>query len=326
MMFKALCLLTCLSLSAAATAQTASAPDAWPSKPIRVFVPFPPGGGTDFIGREVTNRMGMATKWTFVVENRPGAGGNIGVDAAAKSAADGYSLVIGQTSNLAINPTLYSRLPYDPVNDLTPVGLIGQSALVIVVAANSSFKTIGEVIAAAKAKPGAINYATSGNGTVAHLATELLQKEAGIKLVHIPYRGAAQGINDVIGGQVELYVSSIPTLLPHIKSGKLRPLAVTSLKRSDDLAQVPTVAESGYKGFDAVTWFGVLGPAKMPAHIVSTLNTELVKALASPELKKKLEDQGVDVAAGTPDSFARLIRAEITKWGRIVKESGAKAD
>jgi tripartite-type tricarboxylate transporter receptor subunit TctC len=325
-MFKALCLLTCLSLSTAAVAQTAAASNAWPTKPIRVFIPFPPGGGTDFIGREVTNRIGSATKWTFVVDNRPGAGGNIGIDAAAKSPADGYSLVIGQTSNLAINPSLYSKLPYDPLNDLTPIGLIGTSPLVIVVTANSPFKTIGEVIAAAKAKPGAINYATSGNGTVAHLATELLQKEAGVKLVHIPYRGATQGINDVIGGQVELYVSSIPTLLPHIKSGKLRPLAVTSLKRSDDLAQVPTVAESGYKGFDAVTWFGLLGPGKLPANIVGPLNAELVKALATPELKKRLEDQGLDVSAGSADAFGKLIRTEITKWGKIVKESGAKAD
>jgi tripartite-type tricarboxylate transporter receptor subunit TctC len=325
-MLKTLFVFAFTGLSAVATAQTSGAADSWPNKPIRVFVPFPPGGGTDFIGREVTNRIGAATKWTFVVDNRPGAGGNIGIDAVAKSPADGYSIAVGQTSNLAINPTLYAKLPYDAMHDLTPIGLIGYSPLAIVVSASSPFKTLAEVIAAAKAKPGTINYATSGNGTVAHLATEMLQKEAGVKLVHIPYRGASQGMNDVIGGQVELYVSSIPTLLPQIKAGKLRPLAVTSLKRSDDLAQVPTVAESGYKGFDAVTWFGLVGPGKLPANIVNSLNKELNKALALPELKKKLEDQGVDIAPGSADAFTKLIRSETTKWGRIVKESGAKAD
>ena len=300
--------------------------DAWPAKPIRVFVPFPAGGGTDIVAREVTQKIQASTKWTFVIDNKPGSGGNLGIDAAAKSPADGYSLVIGQTSNLAINPTLYSKLPYDPVNDLTPIGLVGHAPLVVVTAANSPYRTLADVVAAAKAQPSAINYATSGNGTVAHLATELLQREANIKLTHIPYKGAAQGINDVIGGQVQLYVSSVPTLIGHIKSGKLRPIAVTAAKRTDDLPQVPTVAESGYKGFEAVTWFGLLGPAKLPASVVNAVNTELNKALASPDLRKKLEDQGLEVTPGTADQFGRLIRADITKWGRVVKESGAKAD
>ena len=300
--------------------------DAWPSKPIRVFVPFPAGGGTDIVAREVTQKIQASTKWTFVIDNKPGSGGNLGIDAAAKSPADGYSLVIGQTSNLAINPTLYSKLPYDPVNDLTPIGLVGHAPLVVVTAANSPYRTLADVVAAAKAQPSAINYATSGNGTVAHLATELLQREANIKLTHIPYKGAAQGINDVIGGQVQLYVSSVPTLIGHIKSGKLRPIAVTAAKRTDDLPQVPTVAESGYKGFEAVTWFGLLGPAKLPASVVNAVNTELNKALASPDLRKKLEDQGLEMTPGTADQLGRLIRADITKWGRVVKESGAKAD
>lgn len=300
--------------------------DAWPAKPIRVFVPFPAGGGTDIVAREVTQKIQASTKWTFVIDNKPGSGGNLGIDAAAKSPADGYSLVIGQTSNLAINPTLYSKLPYDPVNDLTPIGLVGHAPLVVVTAANSPYRTLAGVVAAARAQPSAINYATSGNGTVAHLATELLQREANIKLTHIPYKGAAQGINDVIGGQVQLYVSSVPTLIGHIKSGKLRPIAVTAAKRTDDLPQVPTVAESGYKGFEAVTWFGLLGPAKLPAGVVNAVNTELNKALASPDLRKKLEDQGLEVTPGTADQFGRLIRADITKWGRVVKESGAKAD
>lgn len=300
--------------------------DTWPSKPIRLVVPFPAGGGTDIVARDVSQKMSMTTKWTFVIDNKPGSGGNLGIDAVAKALADGYSLVLGQTSNLAINPSLYGKLPYDPIKDLTPIGLIGNAPLVLVVPTNSPFKTLGDVIKAAKAQPGFINYATSGNGTVAHLATELLQREAGIKLTHIPYKGATQGINDVIGGQVQLYLSSVPTLLGHIKNGKLRPLAVTAAKRTDDLPQIPTVAESGYKGFEAVTWFGLLGPAKLSASVVNTANSELNKALNSPDLRKKLEDQGLNVTPGTSDEFAKLIKVDITKWAQVVKDSGAKAD
>lgn len=298
----------------------------WPAKPIRLVVPFPAGGGTDIIARDVANKLTTQSKWTFIIDNKPGSGGNLGIDAAAKAGPDGYTLVMGQTSNLAINPTLYSKLPYDPVKDLTPIGLVGNSPLLMVVAANSPYRTLGDVVAAAKAKPDAVNYATSGNGTVAHLATELFQREAGVKLTHVPYKGASQGLTDVIGGLVQVYVSSVPTLLGHIKSGKLRPLAVTSAKRSDDLPQVPTIAESGYKGFEAVTWFGVLGPAKLPASVLATFNTELNKALASADLKKKLEDQGMEVSPTTPEQFGKLIQADIAKWGRVVKESGAKAD
>lgn len=300
--------------------------DNWPAKPIRVVVPFPAGGGTDIIAREVTQKMATTNKWTFVIDNKPGSGGNIGIDNAAKSSPDGYSLVIGQTSNLAINPALYSKLPYDPVKDLTPIGLIGNAALVLVVAANSPYRTLSDVISAAKAQPGFVNYATSGNGTVAHLATELLQREANVKLTHIPYKGAAQGINDVIGGQVQVYVSSVPTLIGHIKSGKLRPLAVTSAKRVDDLPQTPTVAESGYKGFDAVTWFGLLGPAKLPAAVVANANAELNKALNAPDLRKKLEDQGLNVTPSTASEFGQLIQTDIAKWAPVVKDSGAKVD
>ena len=300
--------------------------ETWPSKPIRLVVPFPAGGGTDIVARDVSNKLTTAAKWTFIVDNKPGSGGNLGIDTVAKAQADGYNLVIGQTSNLAINPTLYSKLPYDPVKDLTPVGLIGSAPLALVVAANSPYKTLAEAVAAARTQPGGLNYATSGNGTVAHLATELFQREAGVKLTHVPYKGASQGLTDVIGGLVQIYVSSVPTLLGHIKSGKLRALAVTASKRTDDLPQVPTVAESGYKGFEAVTWFGLLGPANLPAPVVTAVNTELNKALSAPDLRKKLEDQGLDVTPTTTEQFGKLIRSDIVKWGRVVKESGARAD
>lgn len=304
----------------------ASFAQVWPTKPIRLVVPFPAGGGTDIVARDVAQKITASTRWNFVIDNKPGSGGNLGIDTVAKAAADGYALVIGQTSNLAINPTLYSKLPYNPQTDLTPIGLIGHAPLALVVANNSPYRTLADVITAAKSQPEALNYATSGNGTVAHLATEMFQRIAGIKLTHVPYKGATQGLTDVIGGQVHLYMSSVPTLIGHIKSGKLRALAVTSLQRVDDLPQVPTVAESGYKGFEAVTWFGLLGPARLPTPVVSAVNTELNKALASPDLRKKLEDQGLEVSTGTPEQFGQLIRSDIDKWGRAVKASGARAD
>jgi tripartite-type tricarboxylate transporter receptor subunit TctC len=300
--------------------------ETWPAKPIRMVVPFPAGGGTDIVARDVTNKLSTAAKWNFVVDNKPGSGGNLGIDTAAKAPADGYTLVVGQSSNLTINPTLYSKLPYNPLTDLSPIGLIGEAPLLLVVATSSPLRSLADVVKAAKAQPEALNYATSGNGTVAHLATELLQREAGVKLTHVPYKGASQGLTDVIGGQVQLYMSSVPTLIGHIKSGKLRALAVTSLQRVDDLPQVPTVAESGYKGFEAVTWFGVLGPAKLPAAVVSSMHSELNKALNSPDLRKKLEDQGLTVKTSTPEQFGQLIRTDIEKWGRVVKASGARAD
>jgi tripartite-type tricarboxylate transporter receptor subunit TctC len=314
-----------LALAAAFSSGSALA-QAWPAKPIKLIVPFPAGGGTDIIGREVAQKVATATGWTIVIDNKPGSGGNLGVDAAAKSPADGYTLVLGQTSNLAINPTLYSKLPYDPLKDLAPVSLVASAPLVIVVAADSPYKTLADVVAAARAKPQALNYATSGNGTVAHLATELFQRTANVQLTHVPYKGAAQGATDLIGGQVQLYVSSVPTLIGHIKNGKMRAIAVTSAKRADDLPQVPTIAESGYKGFEAVTWFGVVGPAKLPADVVTRLNTEINKALKTPDLLKKLSDQGADVEGSTPEQFARLIRDDIARWGKVVKESGAKVD
>ena len=299
---------------------------AWPSKAIRVVVPFPPGGGTDIIARETTQKVAAATGWTFVIDNKPGAGGNLGVDAVAKAPADGYTIVLGQTSNIAINPSLYTKLPYDPQKDLAPIVLIANAPLVMVTGTNSPLKTLSDAVNAAKAKPGQVNFASPGNGTVAHLTEELFQKAAGIKTQHVPYKGANQALTDVISGNVELYMSSVPTLLGHIKQGKLRALAVTSAKRVDDLPNVPTINESGYKGFDAVTWFGLLAPAATPKDVIAKLNAEFNKALKLPELSKRLGDEGADTAGGTPEEFASLIKGDIPRWGKIVKESGAKVD
>lgn len=298
----------------------------YPSKPIRVVVPFPPGGGTDIIAREVTHKLAAQLGWSLVIENKPGTGGNIGIDAVAKAPADGYTIGLGQTSNLAINPTLYSKMPYDSVKDLAPVGLVASAALVLVVAADSPYKTLAEVVAVSKAKPQSLNFASPGNGTVAHLASELFQKTAGIKFTHIPYKGAAQAATDLIGGQVQLYMSSVPTLIGHIRNGKMRPLAVTSAKRVDDLPQVPTIAESGYKGFEAVTWFGFVAPAATPKDAINRLNAEIGKALLAADVQKKLNDQGADVLGGTPEQFGALIKSDIARWAPIIKESGAKLD
>ena len=311
---------------AASTLATGAFAQAWPAKPIRLVVPFPPGGGTDIIARETSQRVAAATGWTFVIENKPGAGGNLGVDAVAKSAADGYTIVIGQTSNLAINPTLYAKMPYDSQKDLAPVVLLANAPLVMVTGTGTPYKTLADAVNTAKAKPGQINFASPGNGTVAHLTGEMFQKAAGVKMQHVPYKGAAQALTDVISGTVEVYMSSVPTLLGQIKQGTLRALAVTSAKRVDDLPNVPTINESGYKGFDAVTWFGLLAPAGTPKDAIAKLNAEFNKALQNPELRKKLGDEGADPAGGTPEQFAALIKDEIPRWGKVVKESGAKVD
>lgn len=314
-----------LALAAATLAGSAFA-QAWPSKPIRIVVPFPPGGGTDIIARETSQRVAKATGWTFVIDNKPGAGGNLGVDAVAKSPADGYTIVLGQSSNLAINPSLYAKLPYDPQKDLAPIVLVANAPLVMVTGMNTPYKSLADAVNAAKAKPGQINFASPGNGTVAHLTSELFQKAAGVKTQHVPYKGAAQALTDVVSGTVDLYMSSVPTLLGQIKQGKLRPLAVTSAKRVDDLPAVPTINESGYKGFDAVTWFGLLAPAGTPKDAIARLNAEFNKALKDPELVKRLGDEGADAAGGSAEQFAALIKDEIPRWGKVVKESGAKVD
>jgi tripartite-type tricarboxylate transporter receptor subunit TctC len=304
----------------------AQAQASYPTKPVRLIVPFPPGGGTDILARVIGAKLTEALGQPVVVENKPGAGGNIGVDLVAKSAPDGYNMVIGQTSNLAVNPTLYPDLPYDPQKDLAPISLVADAPLVLVVPANSPFKTLGDVINAAKGKPEEVTFASPGNGTVSHLSGELLQKAANVKFQHIPYKGASQALTDLMGGQVQTYMSSIPTALAQIKGGKLRALAVTATKRVQDLPDVPTVAESGFPGFESSTWFGFLVKAGTPEPIVKRLNTEVVKVLQMPEVREKIAAEGATVLSGTPDQFTAFLKDEIVKWGKVVKDSGAKVE
>ncbi len=318
------------TLAAAAAVALPAAPvlaqAAYPSKPIRLVVPFPPGGGTDMIARTVAQKLADQNKWNVIVDNRPGAGGNLGVDAVAKSAPDGYTLVMGQTSNLAINPTLYAKLPYNPLKDLAPVALVSSSPIVMAVPANSRYKTFADVVAAAKGKPDSVTLGYSGNGTVAHLSGELAENVAGIQLRHVPYKGAAQAMTDLLGGQIDLYMSSVPTLLGQVRNGKLRTIAITSAKRSSQLPETPTLAESGLQGFDAVTWFGVLAPAGTPAPIVAQLNKAINAALQQPDVADKLRSEGGDVLGGTAEQFGQLLRAEVPRWSKIVKDSGASLD
>jgi tripartite-type tricarboxylate transporter receptor subunit TctC len=309
-----------LVLVASAVAQT------YPTKPIKLIVPFPPGGGTDIIARTIAQKLQETQKWTVVVENKPGAGGNLGVEAAAKSAPDGYTMVLGQTSNLAINPSLYAKLPYDPLKDLSLIAVVAQAPVVLVARADSNLKTLADVMAASKAKQGQVSVGSPGNGTVAHLSIEMLQKQGGFKLQHIPYRGSPQAITDLMGGSIDLYIASVPTVLGHIKNGKLRAVAVTSERRSPALPDVPTVAESGVKGYDAISWFGIAVPTGTPPAVLKTLATEINRVLTYPDVRAKLQGEGGDVVGGTPEQFASLLKSDLARWGRVVRESGAKID
>ncbi len=298
----------------------------YPNKPIRLIVPFPAGGGTDVYARLIANKLTERLKWVVVVDNKPGAGGNIGVDAAAKSPPDGYTIVIGQTSNLAINPTLYPKLPYDPQKDFAPIVLVADSAMALVVPAQSPYKTVKDFVSAAKQKPGDITFGYSGNGTVAHLTGVVFQSTSGTKLQHVPYKGASQALTDLMGGSIESYMSSATTLVGHVKGGKLRALAVTGKKRLESMPDVPTIEESGYPGFDAVSWFGLLAPAGTPAAIVERINTEVNNILALPDVKEKIASEGGGPIGGTSQEFARVLAAELPRWAKLVKESGAKID
>jgi len=309
-----------MCLTAAASAQS------WPSRPIRVIVPFPPAGGTDVLTRQLAEKIAAATKWTLVIDNKPGAGGNIGLEALAKSAPDGYTIGMGQTANLAINPGLYAKMPFDALKDFAPVGLVSAQPMVLVVAADSTYRSLADVVAAAKAKPDGMSMAWAGSGTVGHLAGELFARNAGVKFLHIPYKGASPAVTDLMGRQVDIMFANTQSVMMLVTSGKLRALAVSSAERVKPLPQVPTIAESGYKGFEAVTWSGLVAPAGTPDDIIAKLNAEIAKALARADFLEKLAGDGSQPLGGSPQQFAQFLRAEQVKWGAAVRASGAKAD
>ena len=311
-----------LAVGATAHAQAPAPATGYPNKPIRLIVPFPPGGGTDILSRLVATKLTEGAKWTVVADNKAGAGGTIGIGEAVKAAPTGYDLVMGQKDNLVIGPWLYKNLPWDPTKDLTAVAHVAYTPVVIATSANSKYKTLADVVAAAKAAPGTVTYGSPGNGTSIHLAGDLFEKAAGIKIRHVPYKGSNPAMMDALAGNIDLLVSSVPSAMAQIKAGKLRPLAVTSAKRSSSLPDVPTVAEQGFRDFDVTTWYGVFAPAGTPKDIVNTLNTEINKLLATPEMKDAIHAQGAEPQAMTPEQFGALLKADHQKWRGIVQGSG----
>ena len=320
-MLKKLAPLLALGLIAtAAHAQT------YPEKPIRMVIPFPPGGGTDILGRLMAQKLTESNKWTIVPDNKAGAGGTLGITEAAKGKPDGYDMVMGQKDNLVVGPWMYKSLPWNPVKDFTPVAHVAWSPVIIATSINSKYKTLADVVAAAKAAPDTITYGSPGNGTTIHLAGDQFEKAAGIKLRHVPYKGSNPALMDALAGNVDLLVSSVPSAMAQVKAGKLRPLAVTSAKRSTSLPDVPTVAESGFKGFDMSTWYGLLMPAGTPAAVVTQMNGAVNKLLATPEMQKAIHDQGAEPLAMTPEAFTQQLQRDYQGMEKIVRDAGVKIE
>jgi tripartite-type tricarboxylate transporter receptor subunit TctC len=311
---------------ALAAISAASSAQGFPNKPIRLIVAFSAGGPTDVLARAIGQKLSETLGQQVAIDNRPGAGGNIGSEIVAKAPPDGYTLVMGIVGTHAINPSLYSKMPYDPVKDFAPVILTASATITMVAHPSVPARSVKELIALAKSKPRQLNFASPGNGTPQHLAGELFKTMAGVDIVHIPYRGAAPAIIDLLGGQVSLAFVSLPAALPHVKARKLAALGISASKRSAVAPDVPTIAESGLRGYEAENWYGVLAPAGTRREIVNKLNSEIVKVLQMPDVKERLYNQGFDILSSTPEEFAAYIKSEIIKWAKVVKDSGAKID
>ncbi|OGA05443.1 MAG: hypothetical protein A2W68_03045 [Betaproteobacteria bacterium RIFCSPLOWO2_02_64_14] len=321
-----LCILSfALCVFALASVNVWAADDAYPSRPIRLIVPFAPGGGNDIIARVVGQKLSESWNQQVVVDNRPGAGGNVAGAIAARAAPDGYTLFQYNIAN-AIAVGLYRRLGYDPARDFAPITLIGSAPFIVVAHTGLPARSLGEFIALAKSQPGRLAYASGGNGSSTHLAAELFRTATGINIVHVPYKGGGPALVDVIAGQVAIYFASVPAALPHVKAGRVRALALTGSRRSKALPDLPTAQEAGVAGYESSAWYGLVVPAKTPAAIVARLNTEIVRLLGLPDVRERLESQGADLVANSPQEFGRHIQSEIAKWARVVKASGARVD
>jgi tripartite-type tricarboxylate transporter receptor subunit TctC len=314
-----------LLASAFVAAQAADAPK-YPTHPVRIIAQFQPGTSTDILARVIAQKLTETLGEQVVVDNRPGAGAIVGTELGAKAAPDGYTLTMGVSSAFGINPTLYSKLPYDAVRDFAPITNIALTPQTLFTSPSTSMKSVKDFVAAAKARPGAINFASLGSGSTSHLTMEMFRSAAGIKLNHIPYKGSPAAHTDVMTGQVAVMFDAIPAVLPQIKSGKLRGLGIGSRSRSPLIPDLPTIAESGYPGFEAVGWIGIVAPAKTPAPILDKLNADIVRILGEPDVKERLNTLAFTPVPGTRAEFAAFIKSEIAKWGKAVKESGAKAD
>jgi len=312
---------------AIAVAGSAAAQSAFPSRQIRFVVPFAPGGSSDIISRSVASQLSVTLGQQVYVENKGGGGGNIAMEEVKRAAPDGYTLILGHIGTLAVNPAMYgAKLPYDPVKDFQPISLLAVVPNVIAVNPDVPIKSLKELVANAKAKPGKLNYGSAGNGSAGHLAMEYFKMEAGIDLVHIPYRGTGPMLSDLLGGQLELTFNGIPPIISQIKAGKLRPLAVGSAARVPALPDVPTIAESGFPGFETSQWYGMMAPAGVPRPIIDQLQQAVAKALASDDAKKRIADDGGVVAGGTPEQFATLIAKEKERWAKVVSTAKIQPD
>ena len=302
------------------------AQSAWPNKPVNLVVPFPAGGGTDAFARPLAAQFSKVTGKTLVIDNRGGAGGTVGASYAAKGAPDGYTLFMGTVGTQSINASLYKKMPFDPIKDFAPLTRVANVPNLLVANPQQPFKTVPEMIAYAKANPGKINFGSPGNGASPHLSGELFNAMAKVELTHIPYKGSAPAVTDLLGNQIAIMFDNLPSVIPHVRSGKLRAIAITTAKRSPELPDVPTIAEAGVPGYEAMSWFGLLAPAATPAPVLAKLSGALAKVLANPEVKKKIVDQGGEPVNETPAQFAAFIQSESVKWGKVVKSSGASLD
>ena len=300
--------------------------DGYPAKPIRFVVPYPAGGPLDTVARLLGQKVSESTKQPVIVDNKPGAGGNIGADAVAKAPPDGYTILMGAVATHAINPTLYASMPYDSVRDFAPVTQVASTPNVLVVHPAVPASTVREFIAYAKSNPGKLNFGSGSTGSAGHLAGELFKSMAGVDMTHVPYKGAAPAMNDLIGGQIQLMFDNLASSLAQVRGGKIRALAVTTAQRSALAPELPTIAESGLPGFDISTWFGVFVPAGTPREVVDRLHAEFAKALAAPDIREKMLNLGAEPVASRPEEFAAYIRAEADKYARVIKASGARAD
>lgn len=307
-------------------AAPAWAQDKWPSKPINYVVPFPAGGTTDILGRLIGQKLGPVLGTTIVIENKGGAGGSVGSEAASRAPADGYTLLGGTISSHAINVSLYPKLGYDPIKSFSPVVLIGSNPVVLIVKADSPYKTLQDVLNAAKAKPKTISSASAGNGTSQHMTLELLGFKSGTQFVHVPYKGSGPAIQDVIGGQVDMMFDTTVVAGPHIQSGKVRAIAVSSAKHLESLPNVPTIAESGVPGFEVVSWQGIFVPAGTPKPIIDRLHAEIMKILQTPDMQDRLKSLGMQPSSMTPEQVAAFQKAEVEKWAQVIKAAGIKLE
>ena len=304
----------------------AAGAEPYPVKPIRLVVPFPPGGSLDVVARAIGQKLAEAWGQPVLIENRPGAGGNIGADVVAKSAADGYTILEGALSTHAVNVSLYSNLPYDPIKDFASITLVAVTPNVLVVNPSLQVKSVAELIAYAKANPGKLSFGSGSNGSAGHLAGELFKREAGVDMLHVPYKGGAPALQALLAGDTQLMFDNLANSTPQLKAGKVKALAVTTAKRSPLISELPTLSESGLPGFDLYTWWGFLAPAGTPKEIITKWNIEVTRILNTPEMRAFFAQQGAEPSPTTPEQFAALIRSEIPKYARIVKESGAKVD